>query len=244
MARWAIPPDLHHATGGGPLCYMHEHNLGSRDGRIPRYSDSHACVRCIAALLEGRLALDVHRIEPRHRRRFLEFWSFVEIGEPDSCWPWRGRQHTRCRSGYFSIPRHWGQGRSYSAPRVATWFSWGDVGVLPIKAHCTTPNCCNPLHLRVQGVPHFYYNRKLQVLDLEYNSRKLLQETEAFLQVTAHKDPKRFAAFERQNQAWIQFRLERGGPLDFGAVHDQLQETGLDLEADDPLDRWDNDESP
>ena len=62
MARWALPPDLHQRTVGGPLCYFRDHNLGSRDGRIPRYDDSHACVRCVSALMEGRLSLDVHRI--------------------------------------------------------------------------------------------------------------------------------------------------------------------------------------
>lgn len=213
MARWPIPPNLHSQTSGGPLCYFHDHNLGSRDGRIPRYSDSHACVRCISALMEGRLSLDVHRIEARHRRRFLEFWSFVEIGEADACWPWRGRYHSRCSSGYFSIPRHWGPGRAFSAQRVALWFSWGDVGLLPIKDHCGHNNCCNPLHLRAQGVPHFYHNRKLLLLDLEYNSRKLQRETGEFLVLTRELDPKRFHSFERYNRAWIAHRLESEGPV-------------------------------
>ena len=56
-----------------------------------RYTDSHACVRCISALTEGRLgSLDVHKIHRTFRRRFLEFWSFVEIGDPDECWNWHG----------------------------------------------------------------------------------------------------------------------------------------------------------
>ncbi len=220
MARWALPPDLHQRTVGGPLCYFRDHNLGSRDGRIPRYDDSHACVRCVSALMEGRLSLDVHRIEAKHRRRFLEFWSFVEIDSPDQCWPWRGRFHTRCSSGYFSIPRHWGPGRAYSAQRVATWFSWGDVGRLPIKHSCGNNSCCNPLHLRVQGVTHFYHNRKLQLLDLEYNSRKLHHETDQFLQATQDLDPHRFAELERHNRAWIEYRMDHDGPVDPQALGD------------------------
>lgn len=225
MARWAIPPNLHTETIGGPVCYFHDHNIGSRDGRIPRYSDSHACVRCISSLMEGRLTLDVHRMEARHRRRFLEFWSFVEIRDPEECWPWRGRFHSRSSSGYFSIPRHWGRGRSFSAQRVATWFSWGDVGVLPIKHTCGDNNCCNPLHVRVQGVPHFYHNRKLLLLDLEFNSRKLSRETDSFLVTTRDRDPKRFEEFERHNRAWIEYRIAsqqpvQPGEIDFGEMDD------------------------
>ena len=95
MAQWPIPPDLHSEIEGGPFCPFHEHSLGSRDGRIPRYTDSHACVRCISALTEGRLSLDVHKIHRTFRRRFLEFWSFVEIGDPDECWNWHGNTHSK-----------------------------------------------------------------------------------------------------------------------------------------------------
>ena len=63
MAQWALPPDLHTKIESGPICFFHEHSIGSRDGQIPRYSDSHACVRCVSALTEGRLSLDVHKIE-------------------------------------------------------------------------------------------------------------------------------------------------------------------------------------
>ena len=97
---------------------------------------THACVRCVSALTEGRLSLDVHRIHRSHRRRFLEFWSFVEIREPDECWPWHGPKHSANNSTYFSYPRHWGKGRQYSAPRVAFWLTWGDIGRLPIKHTC------------------------------------------------------------------------------------------------------------
>lgn len=229
MARWPLPPDLHQRTTGGPLCFFHDHNLGSRDGRVPRFDDSHSCVRCVSALMEGRLSLDVHRMEPRHRRRFLEFWSFVEIDDADECWPWRGRFHSRCSSGYFSIPRHWGSGRSYSAQRVACWFSWGDVGRLPIKHACGNNNCCNPLHLRVQGVPHFYHNRKLLQVDLEFNSRKLFHDTEQFLRITRDKDPRRFEEFERHNRAWIAHRMSSDGPVD----PDALLSGQFDFEDDD-----------
>ena len=143
------------------------------------------------------LNLDVHKIERKYRRRFLEFWSFVEIKDADECWPWRGKYHSRSNSSYFPIPRHWGSGRQYSAQRVAAWFTWGDIGRLPIKAVCGNNNCCNPLHLRVKGVPHFFHNRHIQLVDLEFSSNKLTHETQLFLETTCEKDPRRFEKIQK-----------------------------------------------
>lgn len=219
MAQWAIPPNLHSHMGGGPRCFFSDHSIGSKDGKISRYTDSHACVKCISSLTEGRLALDVHRIDRKYRRRFLEFWSFVEIRDADECWPWRGKYHSRSNSGYFSIPRHWGSGRQYSAQRCAAWFTWGDIGRLPIKAVCGDNNCCNPLHLRVKGVPHFFHNRHLQAVDLEFSSNKLTHETQLFLETTHDKDPRRFEKIEKTNKMWIDFRLASNGPVDPTSIH-------------------------
>ena len=213
MAQWPIPPDLHSEIEGGPLCPFHDHSLGSRDGRIPRYNDSHACVRCVSALTEGRLSLDVHRIHRSHRRRFLEFWSFVEIREPDECWPWHGPKHSANNSTYFSYPRHWGKGRQYSAPRVAFWLTWGDIGRLPIKHTCGDKNCCNPLHMRARGIPHFHHHRHLQLIDLEFSANKLQSETLMFLETTRDKSPKAFEKLQKNNKLWIDFRLAADGPI-------------------------------
>lgn len=213
MARWPIPPDLHTRTIGGPLCPHAEHSIGSRDGRVPRYDDSHACVRCIAGLTEGRLSLDVHKIEKTHRRRFLEFWSYVEIRGLDECWPWHGPMHTKSNSSYFPIPRFWNHGRQYSAPRVATWYTWGDIGRLPIKHTCGNNNCCNPLHIRVLGVPHYFKHRNLDTIDLEFSTSKLASETIDFLQQTKDLDPKRFEKIEKHNKLWIDFRLNSDKPV-------------------------------
>jgi hypothetical protein len=242
MARWPIPPNLHSEIGGGPPCFFADHSLGSRDGRVPRYSDSHACVRCIAALTEGRLSLDVHKIHKKHRRRFLEFWSLVELGEPDECWSWHGAMHSRANTTSFPIPRHWGSGRQYAAPRVATWFTWGDIGRLPIKHLCGNNNCCNPSHIRIQGVPHFYHNRQLQLLDLEFNAHRLQAVTQQFLETTRQRDPQRFAHLERTSRVWLEFRLARGGPVDAEAVAAALQDLEAGDDDDEPLDPLDRDE--
>ena len=93
IAQWPLPPArlLHKEISGGPLCFHKAHNLGAKDGRIPRYSDSHACIKCVAALSEGRFSIDVHQIEKKHRKNFLTFWSLVDIRGTDDCWTWEGK---------------------------------------------------------------------------------------------------------------------------------------------------------
>jgi hypothetical protein len=228
MGRWIIPPNLHSEIIGGPLCFFHEHSIGSKDGRVPRYSDSHACVRCVSSLTEGRLTLDVHKIHRKHRRRFLEFWSFVEIAEPDECWHWHGYTNEQARASYFPVPRHWHKTRQFSVMRVATWYTWGDIGRLPIKRLCSTRDCCNPLHVRIQGVPHYYHSRRLHLIDLEFSSHKLDQETLLFLRATQDKDPSRFALMEASSKMWLDFRMSSDGP-----VSRELMETVEDLDDDD-----------
>jgi hypothetical protein len=213
MARWAIPDDLHSRITSGVICPFLDHSRGSLDGKIPRYDDSQACVRCIGALTEGRLSLDIRRIHPQYRRRFLEFWSFVEIRDPSECWPWHGPIYADGSSSYFPFPRHWGSSRQYSAPRVAAWFTWGDVGRLPIDHVCGDKFCCNPLHLRVKGVPHFHHNRRLASIDLVGDLKRLRGDTTEYLQVTREHNPKRYEKIERLNIDWISRRANADGPI-------------------------------
>jgi hypothetical protein len=246
MGSWPLPPNLHSEITGGPICFFSDHSIGSRDGRIPRYADSHACVRCVSALTEGRLTLDVHRIHKRHRRRFLEFWSLVEVADPEECWEWHGPRHRRSNTSHFKCTRHWNDSNQFGAPRVATWLSWGDIGRLPITSICRNTNCCNPLHIRIKGVPHFYYNRKLQLIDLEFNSQKLVRETQSFLQVTRECDPLRYARLERTSKDWLDLRMERGNlddPEPIEMADDEPEEESSDRlidildEEDDLLDQ-------
>ena len=212
MAQWPIPADLHSQISGGPICFHRDHSIGCRDGRIPRYSDSHACIKCVSALTEGRFSLDVHQIHKKHRKTFLTFWSFVDIREPDDCWEWQGK-----RAGtapIFPLSRHWTSGRNFSAQRTAVWLSHGDIGRLPIKAICGNRNCCNPLHLRVKGVPHFFHRRHLSNINLEFNSRKLAGETNLFLRTVKDRDPQGFGRIQKMNDLWIAARIAHDGPLD------------------------------
>lgn len=176
---------------------------------VPRFTDSHACVRCVSALSEGRLSLDVHRIHRAHRRKFLEFWSFVEIGDADECWEWRGAREGRWNSPLYPMRRHWCASNRFSPNRVAAWFSWGDIGRLPIRSLCRNTACCNPLHMRVRGVAHFFNNRKLDFVDLEFCSQKLMHDTQLFLEVTQEKDPRTWKRLVRANEPWMQFRMHK-----------------------------------
>lgn len=213
MAQWTIPGDLHTRINPGPLCPFVDHSHGSLDGSIPRYDDSHACVRCVASLTEGRLELDVRKIHPQYRRRFLEFWSLVDIRGPNDCWEWQGSRYARGSSSYFPFTRHWGQAHQYSAPRVATWFTWGDIGRLPITHSCGNNFCCNPLHIRVRGVPHFHHNRRLAGVNLVIPARKLIGATRDFLCLTREQAPANFRRLQKMNAEWISMRADSDGPL-------------------------------
>lgn len=68
------------------------------------------------------------------------FWSKVDIGAPDACWPYRrGKTH-----GYGMF---WVGGRNHGAHRVAFLLVW-DRWPEPCALHtCDNPACCNPGHI-------------------------------------------------------------------------------------------------
>ena len=206
MARWAPGADLHRTIVSGPLCPFSAHLIGSRDGTVSRYADSHACVKCTAALTEGRLDLDAARIHPIWRRRFLEFWSLVEIDEPDTCWLWHGARHHRTGAPIYAIGRHWTSARQWGARRAAAWLSWGDIGRLPLVSLCGNPDCVNPLHLRIKGVPHYFHGALLGTIDLTAQAGQLGHHTQQFLEASA-RDPIALARLQNINAEWINDRL-------------------------------------
>lgn len=70
------------------------------------------------------------------------FWSKVQIGEPDECWPWTASKGFR-NYGKFKLCDTY-----VNAHRIAYWL---DRGVYPndivIRHTCDNPICCNPSHL-------------------------------------------------------------------------------------------------
>ena len=74
------------------------------------------------------------------------FWSRVEIGKPDECWPWRGGKNAH---GYGQLIM---DGRRLYAHRVAYELTLGPIPdgfeVDHVKEKgCCNRTCCNPFHL-------------------------------------------------------------------------------------------------
>jgi len=76
----------------------------------------------------------------RHQNTETDFWSRVQVGEPDECWPWEG---SRFQNGYGAVKY---QGRQWKAHRLAYHLCHGEIAD-SILHTCDNRPCCNPLHL-------------------------------------------------------------------------------------------------
>lgn len=202
---------LHLETVSGPPCPFLIHGLGSLDGQIRRYSDTHACVQCIARLPRRVPHLDVAEIEPTYwRRHFLNFWSLVDIRGDDDCWTWQGTtESTPGRLGVY-MPRHWNRSSYFLPSRVATWFSWGDIGRLPIGQTCGNTRCVNPWHQRIGGVTHLHWRNKAQRQRFQIGIFDLRNHITEHLRALREDDWRAFHVLQKESPQWISHRLEGG----------------------------------
>jgi hypothetical protein len=69
------------------------------------------------------------------------FWSKVDIGGPDECWPW---QAYRIPKGYGQFRLH---GKMQRVHRLVAGLRTGDPG--HALHSCDWPPCCNPAHLSI-----------------------------------------------------------------------------------------------
>lgn len=70
------------------------------------------------------------------------FWSKVDIGNPDDCWPYTNRI---CSWGYGNVRF---ENKQTTAHRVAWILTNGDIPDGLFALHkCDNPPCCNPAHL-------------------------------------------------------------------------------------------------
>ncbi len=78
-----------------------------------------------------------------HPSDVARFWSSVEVGSLNQCWPWKLATHNRGGYGQFQLG-----GRPVRAHRVAFYLFYGvDPEGLFVLHDCDNPPCCNGAHL-------------------------------------------------------------------------------------------------
>lgn len=88
----------------------------------------------------------IHEVPQRVLDRF---WSRVDVGAEDECWPWRLSLGSH---GYGQIG--WGAGAvnvGTTAHRIAWMVAYGPIPIgLTVDHRCRVRCCCNPRHLRLK----------------------------------------------------------------------------------------------
>lgn len=196
------PDTLHTTVELGRACLYKEHESTLNPGKSHRYTDTHACVHCVQELAKPGLIIDVNRVHGLHYRQYLRFWNNVAIGGADDCWPWVALDEKGSVSGNFARP--WATKNVYTTPsRVAIWYSWGDVGMLPYRRLCDTRGCCNPLHLRVDQVPHYVYRREIDLIDFHRSTAKVQAHTRALTQSILDADSDTLKRMRMMTPRWL-----------------------------------------
>ena len=206
-ACWYLGDSFHSEVAMSHACLFARHNHGARDRRSLRYTDTQACVHCVSELVRPSLNLDVNAILRPYQLHYLEFWSLVDVRSPSECWEHQNRVLDFGKNSWSKMVRRpaWlDLKQTRIAPyRVASWFSWGDTGVLEVKPICGNKACCNPLHLRVQHVPHFHHAAQLGRIDLCLKIQEHKGHIARLLENRKNGPPGELALFRRISPDWI-----------------------------------------
>lgn len=204
---WYLGERFHAEVAMGAPCLFQRHNHSSRDRRSLRYTDTEACVHCVEELTRSTLNLDVNAILRLYQLHFLEFWALVDIGDPGDCWEHQNRVLDTGRNAWAKSVRRpsWlRSGQTRVAPyRVASWFTWGDTGHLEVKPICGNRACCNPLHLRVEHVPHFHHAASIDHIDLCLQIERHRGHIARLIEERRQGAPEDLERFRRISPAWI-----------------------------------------
>jgi hypothetical protein len=160
-------------------------------------------VECVRSLARSRLVIDVNRVRPNLQRHYLSFWAHVDMRSPDECWPLNGMPGLTDRSCFLFTPYRNKMDR-VTPVRGAVWFSWGDLGQLPYRKLCKTMNCCNPLHLRLQQVPHYIYRREIDLINLTASVEQTRAQQRECVQTILDDDITRIRKLRPFDRTWIE----------------------------------------
>lgn len=87
----------------------------------------------------------IYAMTPEERLALEErFWSKVDRGQPDECWPWTKHTHVEWGYGQFKWKNPYtGRNQVTHASRVAFYLTHGYLPKM-VCHHCDNPPCCNP----------------------------------------------------------------------------------------------------
>lgn len=78
------------------------------------------------------------------------FWSKIQVGDKDECWPWIAKSKHPKGYGLFTLSTGKSGGKKIVASRVACTLVNGEAPFPSANTlhSCDNPPCCNPAHLR------------------------------------------------------------------------------------------------
>ena len=164
-----------------------------------RFSSTGACVVCAE---KPRFSLDLSKYRVEARRRAINFWSKVEIGDHDDCWKYHSVKKRPTLLHFWRRKALKGC-YSFHPIRVAIWLAWGDFGNDGTVSLCGERRCCNPLH----NLPASMDPAVAELLD----KKSVIAEIQTLIQQLQQAELKKLLKAEKANNAELEQINERWG---------------------------------